>query len=154
LPLPITAPQVSRYFMTIKEAVLLVIEAMVLGEPGATYILEMGEPVPIIELARNLLALSGYDPENGDEGPGVVITGLRPGEKLHESLVEKDEAVEPSPNPLIRKALHGRPPPLGGREILARLEPLARAGDRAALRAELFRLVGTAQPAPGGGSAS
>jgi FlaA1/EpsC-like NDP-sugar epimerase len=104
LPLPITDPEMTRYFMTIKEAALLVIEAMVMGEQGATYILEMGNPVSILELARNLLALSGYDPAGGDEGPGIQFTGLRPGEKLHESLHEVYETLEPSNHPLIRKA--------------------------------------------------
>ena len=77
LPLPVTHPQMMRYFMTIKEAALLVIEAMVLGEPGATYILEMGAPVSILELAENLLVLSGYDPADGDGWPGIEITGMR-----------------------------------------------------------------------------
>ena len=94
LPLPITDPEMTRYFMTIKEAALLVIEAMVMGRPGATYILEMGDPVSILELARNLLVLSGYDPAGGDEGPGIEFTGLRPGERLHEALHEEYETLE------------------------------------------------------------
>ncbi len=142
LPLPVTDPGASRYFMTIREAVLLVIEALVLGEPGATYILEMGEPVSILELARNLLALSGYDPENGDEGPGIVLTGLRPGERLHESLVEPDEVVESSPNPLIRKARPRRPRALDVEAAVARLLAPALAGDRDGVRRALGEVLG------------
>jgi len=141
LPLPITDPRMTRYFMTIKEAALLVIEAMVLGEAGTSYILEMGEPVSIVELARNLLALSGYDPENGDDGPGIVFTGSRPGERLHEKLAEDDETVAQSVNPLIRKA---QAEPGSRRDVGAevpRLLELASQVDRSALRAALARLL-------------
>ena len=142
LPLPITDDRMTRYFMTLKEAALLVIEAMVLGEPGATYILEMGEPVSILELAKNLLVLSGYDPENGDNGPGLEFTGLRPGERLHEVLVEDYEELVPSENPLIRKAHIGEAgPDVAG--VLPALLALALRGDRDALRHELGRLLGS-----------
>jgi len=141
-PLPITDERMTRYFMTIKEAVLLVIEAMVLGENGATYILEMGEPVSILELAKNLLVLSGYDPENGDSGPGIEVMGLRPGEKLHESLIEDDEVVEPSPNPLIHKACPRREVVVDPSAVLAVLVPPAAAGDREGVRTALERLLG------------
>jgi FlaA1/EpsC-like NDP-sugar epimerase len=104
LPLPVTHEDMTRFFMTIKEAAQLVVEAMLLGDTGATYILEMGNPVPIIELARNLLALSGFDPAGGDEGPGITVTGLRPGEKLHEALNESYETLVASEHPLIMKA--------------------------------------------------
>lgn len=140
LPLPVTDPAMTRYFMTIKEAVLLVIEAMVLGENGATYILEMGEPVPIIDLARNLLALSGFDPENGDEGPGIEITGPRPGERLHESLAAPDETLAPSANPLIRRAIPARPTLADPDAAVAALLGPARAGDRAGVRRLLAQL--------------
>ncbi len=139
-PLPITDEHMTRYFMTIKEAVLLVIEAMVLGENGATYILEMGEPVSILELAKNLLVLSGYDPENGDEGPGIEVTGLRPGEKLHEALVEPDEIVESSPNPLIRKAKPVRVS-FDTESALAMLLAPAEAGDREGVRTVLEKIL-------------
>ncbi len=152
LPLPVTDERMSRYFMTIKEAVLLVIEAMVLGEAGATYILEMGEPVSIMELAKNLLILSGYDPENGDVGPGIEISGLRPGEKLHEQLVEPDEIVEPSPNPLIKKARSRVGVTWDSESILAHLLPPAVAGDRAAVRQALAEVLGISLPATGSDS--
>jgi FlaA1/EpsC-like NDP-sugar epimerase len=141
LPLPITDPQMTRYFMTMKEAALLVIEAMVLGERGATYILEMGNPVPILELARNLLVLSGYDPAGGDDGPGILITGLRPGERLHEVLHEPDEELLPSGNPLIRRAVPRHEDPSRAAAALDELLALAAGGDMAAVRARLARLL-------------
>ena len=145
LPLPITDAAMTRYFMTIKEAALLVIEAMVLGEAGATYILEMGEPVSILELARNLLVLSGFDPENGDDGPGIEIVGLRPGEKRQERLLDADEVLEPSGNPLIRRARCRTGDPAAVAAALPELLALAALGDQAGLR----RLVATilSQPA-------
>ena len=141
LPLPITDRRMTRYFMTIKEAVLLVIEAMVLGEAGATYILEMGEPISILELANNLLALSGYDPDNGDDGPGIEFTGLRPGERLHEALVEEREEVTPSPNPLIKQARPRRPVAFDSASAITRLLPPAWAGDRDGVRKALAEVL-------------
>lgn len=145
LPLPITDPLMTRYFMTIKEAALLVIEAMVLGEAGATYILEMGEPVSILELARNLLVLSGFDPDNGDDGPGIEIVGLRPGEKRHESLLDDGEVLEPSGNPLIRRARCRTGDPSAVAEALPTLLALAAQGDQAGLRRRVSALL--SQPA-------
>jgi len=138
-PLPVTHPEMTRYFMTIREAAMLVIEAMVHGEGGATYILDMGEPVPILELARNLLVLSGHDPDDG--GPGVEIVGVRPGEKLHESLLDPEEQLEPSGIELIHKARcragdHGA--------VAAAMPALlaeAHGGDRHALRHRLATLL-------------
>ncbi len=149
LPLPITDPQMTRYFMTIKEAALLVIEAMVMGERGATYILEMGNPVSILELARNLLVLSGYDPAGGDDGPGIEITGLRPGERLHEVLHEADEELLPSENPLIRRAVGTVAEPERVVVAMDDLLTLARAGDVPRLRrllADLTRRAVLAEP--------
>ena len=134
LPLPITDPGMTRYFMTIKEAALLVIEAMVMGQQGATYILEMGKPVHILELARNLLALSGYDPAGGDEGPGIQFTGLRAGERLHEALNEEYETLSASDHPLIMKAAAANGTSERTMAALERLLELAVAGDISALR--------------------
>jgi FlaA1/EpsC-like NDP-sugar epimerase len=138
-PLPVTDPDMTRYFMTIREAALLVIEAMVLGEAGATYILEMGEPVSVLELARNLLVLSGYDP--GDRGPGIEIVGVRPGEKLHESLLDPEETLEPSGSELIHKARCRAGDPAAATACLPDLLDLARRGDRATLRQALATLL-------------
>jgi FlaA1/EpsC-like NDP-sugar epimerase len=147
LPLPVTDRAMTRYFMTIREAAQLVIEAMALGESGATYILEMGEPVSILELARNLLALSGFDPDGGDGGPGIVITGARPGERLTEELIAHDETLAPGANPLIRRAVTLRPVLADPEAVVAALLRPARAGDRAGVRQALARLPGLAEVA-------
>ena len=115
------------------------IQAMVLGEAGTTYILEMGEPVPILELARNLLVLSGYDPEDG--GPGIEIVGVRPGEKLHESLLDPGEVLEPSGSALIHKARCRVGDPKAASACLPDLLDKARRGDRGGLRQALATLL-------------
>ena len=142
LPLPVTHPEMTRYFMTIKEAALLVIEAMVMGESGATYILEMGDPVSILELAKNLLVLSGVAEGADDSWPQITITGLRPGEKLHESLCEAREKLVPSDNPLIGRAvITGQDRRLGEAD-LRELMATATAGDIPRLRGLLADLAG------------
>lgn len=138
-PLPVTHPEMTRYFMTIREAAMLVVEAMVLGEAGATYILEMGEPVPILELARNLLVLSGFDPDDG--GPGIEIVGTRPGEKLHESLLDPGEQLEASEVELIHRARCRVGDPAATHAALPHLLALAERGDREGLRRELAALL-------------
>ncbi len=151
LPLPVTHPDMTRYFMTIKEAALLVIEAMVLGESGATYILEMGEPVSILELAKNLLVLSGVAASDDDSWPQIDFTGLRPGEKMHEALHEPRERILPSANPLIRKAvIQGPDEPLGPSDQEALLE-LAAQGDIPQLRRLLADLLDSPVLGPGTG---
>ncbi|HEU0053077.1 MAG TPA: nucleoside-diphosphate sugar epimerase/dehydratase [Longimicrobium sp.] len=99
-PLTVTHPEVTRYFMTIPEAVQLVLQAAALPEAaGRICMLEMGEPVKIVELAENLIRLSGLEPYR--DVP-IVFTGLRPGEKLHEELMSSTEATVPTQLPKIR----------------------------------------------------
>jgi FlaA1/EpsC-like NDP-sugar epimerase len=88
-PVTVTEPKATRYFMTIKEASQLVLEAGASGAGGEIFILNMGESVEILELARLMIQLSGYEPET--EIP-IRFTGLRPGEKLHEQLMTREEA--------------------------------------------------------------
>lgn len=106
-PVTVTDPAVTRYFMTIEEAVQLVIQAGALGERGEVLVLDMGEPVSIADLARRLVRDSHRDID-------VVFTGLRPGEKLHERLVGSDEVVHRSRHPLI---LQTTAPPLPARVV-------------------------------------
>ncbi|HEX7117809.1 MAG TPA: nucleoside-diphosphate sugar epimerase/dehydratase [Longimicrobiales bacterium] len=105
-PLTVTHPEATRYFMTIPEAVQLILQASLLPEMrGRIAMLEMGEPVRIVDLARKLLRLSGA--VNGN-GKSMVFTGLRPGEKLHEELVAPDEVVTPTSIPKVRLLGVGR----------------------------------------------
>ena len=89
-PVTVTDPQMTRYFMTITEAAQLILEASAMGEDGRIYVLDMGEPVLISELAEQLIRLSGKEPEVDVK---ITYTGLRPGEKLHEELFHNDESL-------------------------------------------------------------
>ena len=99
-PVTVTHPEVTRYFMTIPEAVQLVLQAAVLGEEGDLFMLDMGEPVKIVDLARDLIRLSGLTPEKDIE---IVFTGLRPGEKLQEELYQSHEDYAPTTHDKILK---------------------------------------------------
>jgi FlaA1/EpsC-like NDP-sugar epimerase len=91
-PLTVTHPEIERFFMTIPEAVQLVLQAGAMGKGGEIFILDMGLPVKIVDLARNLITLSGYKPED----IGIQFVGLRPGEKLYEELWFQEEKVQPT----------------------------------------------------------
>src|SRR5258706_5334174 len=99
-PLTVTHSEVTRYFMSIPEAAQLVLQAGLMGEGGEIFVLEMGEPVRIVDLARDMIRLSGFS----EEDIGIEITGLRPGEKLHEELLSDSENSLPTPHPKLRIA--------------------------------------------------
>ena len=104
-PLSITHPDMTRYFMTIPEASWLILDAAALGTNGDLFVLDMGEPIRIVDLARDLVRLAGRDP---DTQP-MDIVGLRPGEKLHEELFYDAEEVEPTSVPKVLRAIAEAP---------------------------------------------
>ena len=105
-PVTVTHPEMTRYFMTIPEAVQLVIRAADLGGDGDVFVLEMGEPVKIVDLARNMIRLAGYEPDVDIE---IEFTGARPGEQLHERLLATGERSEPTAEARITRAVPESP---------------------------------------------
>lgn len=95
-----THPEITRYFMSIPEAAQLVLQAGLMGKGGEIFVLDMGEPVRIADLARLMIRLSGAD----EEHIRIEYTGLRPGEKLYEELLADDESTLPTPHPKLRVA--------------------------------------------------
>lgn len=100
-PVTVTHPEIKRFFMTIPEAVQLVLHASVIGKGGEVFVLDMGEQIKVVDLARNMIVLAGLVP---DKDIQIVFTGLRPGEKLYEELFEDNVQVEPTTHPKIHRA--------------------------------------------------
>ena len=139
-PVTVTHPDIIRYFMTIPEAVGLVLQAGVYAEGGEIFVLDMGEPVKIDTLARNLIKLSGYKP---DVDIKVEYTGLRPGEKLYEEKLMAEEGLQKTDNDMIHI---GNPVHFDIEEFLSKLEDLmdmAYSNDEAAIRQAVADIIDT-----------
>ena len=145
-PLTVTHPEVARFFILVSEAVQLVIEAAALGCSGATYALDMGEPVHIVDLARRVI-----DACAAPASTPIHFIGLRPGEKLAEDLTGSDERAEPTALPHISEIRSERPLPVTFADDVALLEMLAAMGSRAEVIEQLRTIVPefvAASPAP------
>jgi len=142
--IPVTHPDADRFFMTIEEAAFLVLQAGSLGEGGDLFVLDMGEPIRILDVARTVLEFSGRDPS---DAAAIEFIGLRPGEKVHESLTNPWEQLEPTECPLVRKLrVTGREPDcITVPEALGRLREAVERCDETEVR----RVLAEATHAPG-----
>jgi FlaA1/EpsC-like NDP-sugar epimerase len=142
-PVTVTDPEMERYFMTIPEAVHLVLQAATLDTDGRMYMLDMGEQIRIDDLAKDLIRLSGLEPGEDIE---VVYTGLRPGDKLKEELHDPGEGYETTEHPDVMRVLERER--LSGDELAQLVDSMAamaQAGDSEGLLATLNRVVPGAQ---------
>lgn len=141
-PVTVTHPDIIRYFMTIPEAVSLVLQAGAYAKGGEIFVLDMGEPVKIDDMARNLIKLSGYEP---DIDIKIEYTGLRPGEKLFEELLMKEEGMQDTPNKLIHI---GKPIELDEEKFFNQLVHLKEVAyqDSTDIRKDIKEIVDTYQP--------
>ena len=142
-PVTVTHRDIIRYFMTIPEAVSLVLQTCCYAKDGEVFVLDMGEPVRIDDLARNMIRLSGFEP---DVDIPIVYTGLRPGEKLFEELLMTDEGLDKTANELI---FVGHFNDFDRNVLLSQLDELAEASSRNSgeIRALLQKIVPTYHPA-------
>ena len=146
-PVTVTHPEITRYFMSIPEAAQLVLQAGAMGQGGEIFVLDMGEPVRIVDLARDMIRLYGYS-ENEIR---IAFTGLRPGEKLYEEVLADDEQTLPTPHPKLRIARARQVPQGWLAELVAWLDRPAVLDD-SSVRAELqhwvseYRSEPSAQP--------
>lgn len=143
-PVTVTHPEMTRYFMTIPEAVELVMQAAAMGRGGEIFVLEMGEPVRIVDLARNLIRLSGFEPDRDIE---IKFVGLRPGEKLQEELWDEVEGIAPTDHDKIRQVSKPRDLPEDFQVRLPRLIELAERGAESEVRDLLVRMTAVGKPA-------
>jgi len=143
-PVTVTHPEIRRYFMLIPEAVQLVLHAAALGESGVTYVLDMGEQIRLLDMARNVIRLAGFVP---DQEIPITFVGLRPGEKLFEELVGTGETVGDCPVPKIQQIQSNWAADFeefwGDLSVLVRL---AQKGDAFSVVQQLRKVVPTFQP--------
>jgi len=134
----VTHPEVTRYFMSTAEAAQLILQAGAMGEGGEIFILDMGEPVKIADMARDLIRLHGLEP---DRDIPVRFVGLRPGEKLYEELITEGEGIKPTRHEKIRviRGRHTDCPTLNAQ--IDDLIACAETSDHAAIKAKLHEIV-------------
>ena len=141
-PVTVTDPKIIRYFMTIPEAVSLVLQASTYAKGGEIFVLDMGEPVKILDLAENMIKLMGYEPYKDID---IKFTGLRPGEKLYEELLMDEEGLKETPNKLIHI---GKPIDMDYDEFLQNLDHLKEASnnDSETIKKTVSEIVPTYNP--------
>jgi len=140
-PITVTHPDIVRYFMSIAEAAQLVLQAGCMGQGGEVFVLDMGEPVRIVDLARKMIRLSGLT----EDQIGIEFTGLRPGEKLYEELLADTEFTRPTHHPKIRIAKVADVAPGWGLELASWIDSCPSVAD-AAVRQRLLALLPEYQP--------
>jgi FlaA1/EpsC-like NDP-sugar epimerase len=140
-PVTVTHPEMERYFMTIPEAVYLVLQAVALGDGGELFVLDMGEPIKIVDLARDLIALSGLQP---DKDIQIMFTGVRPGEKLRERLFLDGEDYETTQHNKIF-VFKGQAP-LEGKSLHHAVQHLIRLAQQGGSDAEIWAAVAAIVP--------
>ncbi len=142
-PITVTHPDVTRYFMTTQEAVQLILQAVTLAHGGEIFVLDMGEPVKIVDLANNLIRLSGLEP---DVDIPIHFVGMRPGEKLHETLWAEGEEIEKTVFEKISVLRNRQPSTVNLRATLAEMKAATKSGDAKSIIALLRRTAGQYVP--------
>ncbi len=142
-PVTVTHPEMERYFMTIPEAAQLVLQAGAMGKGGEIYVLHMGEPVKIVDLARDMIKLSGLRPGIDIE---IAFRGIRPGEKLYEELLSEGEHIGDTAHPKIGIWKHRPEDPETVRRGISRLTGMADSADKRQIRDALKQLVSEYTP--------
>ena len=137
-PVTVTHPDVTRYFMTIPEAVGLVLQSAVMGVGGDIFVLDMGRPVKIVDLARQMIELSGF--KVGDDIE-IVFSGLKPGEKLFEELQHEDEHHASTEHPRVMRFVANGDPSISSRRAIDELEPLLYSSGPNAIKQKLQQII-------------
>ncbi len=142
-PVTVTHPEVTRYFMTIPEAAQLILQAGAMGTGGEIFILDMGSPIKIVDLARDLIRLSGFEP---DEDIEIKYIGLRPGEKLYEELITEGEGIVPTSHQKIMVLRKESYELSGLREKVEDLMAVAEKQDTVGIKRKLKEILPEYQP--------